>query len=196
MPNLNTVVENDANALATYARLFWDRLELEELTLENGVDHTPTQVEYQPEDFLTVLVTDRGVGAGLYLKGARFTGHDGLAGKLGHFRIDRMSDALACRCGKRGCVEAYASPHGLLKRLNPIFTNLAAAAKARDSKALEIFAEGGTTLGIALSYAINIVGPRGIAIFAPPALVHEVDHGASRAYWIEGLFPPPLGPFN
>jgi len=47
-----------------------------------------------------------GIGGGLILDGCPFTGARGAAGEIGHV-IVRAGGAL-CRCGRRGCVEAYA----------------------------------------------------------------------------------------
>ncbi|MBA3280322.1 MAG: ROK family protein [Geodermatophilaceae bacterium] len=47
-----------------------------------------------------------GIGGGLILDGRPFAGARGAAGEIGHV-IVRAGGAL-CRCGRRGCVEAYA----------------------------------------------------------------------------------------
>ncbi len=47
-----------------------------------------------------------GIGGGLILDGLPFTGAHGASGEIGHVII-REAGAL-CRCGRRGCVEAYA----------------------------------------------------------------------------------------
>jgi predicted NBD/HSP70 family sugar kinase len=147
---LHTVVENDAIALARYVYLFWDRLELEELTLKTDEGSTPA---IRPEDFVTVLITDQGIGGGFILDGKVYAGPSGLAGELGHMRLYWGQDALECRCGRQGCVEAYAAPHGLLGRLNHTYMSLDDAAEAKDPETSRIFAEGGATLGLAISYA-------------------------------------------
>ncbi|GHV63485.1 xylose repressor [Spirochaetia bacterium] len=52
-----------------------------------------------------VFIIRKGIGAGITLGGKLFRGYSGLAGELGHLPID--SEGPRCRCGKRGCVEAY-----------------------------------------------------------------------------------------
>jgi len=46
-----------------------------------------------------------GVGGALWLKGGLWKG-GGLAGEVGHMPLDPLSGPV-CRCGNRGCVEAY-----------------------------------------------------------------------------------------
>ena len=48
-----------------------------------------------------------GVGAGLILDDQIFRGTDGTAGEIGHLTLDDQGPL--CRCGSRGCLEAYAA---------------------------------------------------------------------------------------
>lgn len=47
-----------------------------------------------------------GIGGGLILDGRPFTGARGAAGEVGHVIV--ATGGALCRCGRRGCVEAYA----------------------------------------------------------------------------------------
>lgn len=64
------------------------------------------------ESFATVLFSD-GVGLGLFLDGAPFSGIHSSALEMGHLRFER--DGALCRCGKRGCIEAYAADYGIIR---------------------------------------------------------------------------------
>lgn len=57
-------------------------------------------------DYMTVVV-GTGVGAGLVLDGRLIHGSFGNAGHIGHVIVE--PDGLPCRCGARGCLEAYVS---------------------------------------------------------------------------------------
>jgi predicted NBD/HSP70 family sugar kinase len=46
-----------------------------------------------------------GIGIGITLDGKLFRGNSGLAGELGHLPVDPAGPL--CRCGRRGCVEAF-----------------------------------------------------------------------------------------
>jgi len=54
-----------------------------------------------------------GVGAGIVLGGELFRGARGFGGELGHITI--RPDGVHCRCGARGCLEAYANQEALLR---------------------------------------------------------------------------------
>lgn len=48
-----------------------------------------------------------GTGSGIILNGSPFTGSFGVAGEIGHIMVD--ANGPKCTCGKRGCLESYAS---------------------------------------------------------------------------------------
>jgi len=64
---------------------------------------------------LAFLTCSTGIGAGLILDGRLYRGSRFLAGEAGHQII--VPDGLPCGCGKRGCLEAYASGAGMARRL-------------------------------------------------------------------------------
>jgi predicted NBD/HSP70 family sugar kinase len=190
LPDLDVVVENDADALATYIRLFRGGLELQPLS-----GTSPASV---PDTFVAVVMTDGGIGAGLYLHGKRYVSN-GIAGEIGHFRINRDEQAPQCRwCRKRGCVESYATPralrlrlgkhiqeHGIDSDLKALCNDFAAAANSTHPDVKRVFGCGGEMLGVALSFAINLLGPEAIVIFAPRPLSNEAEGSAGRRYWDE-----------
>ncbi len=56
---------------------------------------------------LILVRVDEGVGAGIVLDGALFTGNRSAAGEIGHVVIDEHGEP--CACGKRGCLETVVS---------------------------------------------------------------------------------------
>ena len=63
-------------------------------------------------DMVFVKVSS-GVGAGLIINDALFRGAAGTSGEIGHLTLDDQGPL--CRCGSRGCLEAYAAVgHGAL----------------------------------------------------------------------------------
>lgn len=61
-----------------------------------------------------ILVTiGTGIGSGIILNGALYTGSTGVAGEIGHMIIEK--DGILCNCGRKGCFEKYASASALLK---------------------------------------------------------------------------------
>jgi len=112
-----------------------------------------------------------GVGGGLILDGKLHRGATGAAGELGHV-IVRAGGAL-CRCGRRGCVEAYAGTYGLqriARRLmrrppSPLTPKaLAEAARAGVPGAKKVWDEAGTWLGLGLSNAVLMFNPDAVLL--------------------------------
>ena len=64
-------------------------------------------------DSMAMLTLGTGVGSGLILHGRVWHGMFGMGGEVGHVTVD--TDGWLCGCGSRGCLEAYASAHGLLR---------------------------------------------------------------------------------
>ncbi len=62
------------------------------------------------KDFI-VITLGTGVGSGFVVNGDVMYGHDGFAGELGHTIVD--IDGRLCGCGRKGCLETYASANGL-----------------------------------------------------------------------------------
>lgn len=59
------------------------------------------------------LTLGTGVGSGIYLDGHIFSGNEGKGAELGHAVIEH--NGRLCACGRRGCLECYASASALTK---------------------------------------------------------------------------------
>lgn len=68
----------------------------------------------QGVDDLVVLLVGTGVGAALITGGVVYRGASSSAGEWGHTTI--VLDGAACRCGSRGCVEAYVGANAIIER--------------------------------------------------------------------------------
>ncbi|RVB87466.1 ROK family protein, partial [Mesorhizobium sp. M7A.F.Ca.AU.002.04.1.1] len=102
------------------------------------------------DDFIAILLS-HGIGMGLVLKGELFTGTHSSGGEFGHM-IHRPNGAL-CRCGRRGCVEAYAGNYAIWRNARQMGEDaepvadvsdadmraLAAAARERDGPEREAY---------------------------------------------------------
>ncbi|TDU87185.1 putative NBD/HSP70 family sugar kinase [Kribbella voronezhensis] len=62
-------------------------------------------------DSMAVVNLGTGVGAGIAIDGALIRGANNNAGEWGHTLL--QLDGRQCRCGRRGCVEAYLGVHGI-----------------------------------------------------------------------------------
>ncbi len=67
----------------------------------------------QGADHMVGIFVGTGIGGGVIINGELHYGSRGAAGEIGHMVV--VPDGRDCGCGKRGCVEAYASKIGMLK---------------------------------------------------------------------------------
>ena len=64
-------------------------------------------------DTIIMLTLGTGVGGGIIINGKLFEGNEGKAGELGHTVV--VVDGEQCTCGRKGCLEAYASATALIR---------------------------------------------------------------------------------
>ncbi|WP_430879799.1 ROK family protein [Granulosicoccus sp. 3-233] len=125
--------------------------------------------------FATVLF-GHGVGLGLYLNGQPFAGTRSSAMEIGHLRF--RTDGALCRCGKRGCIEAYTADYGIerLARGLPADTPpagrvadtamqaLCTAAESGDKAASLAFETAGIAIGEGLISVFTLLDPFPVAL--------------------------------
>ena len=63
---------------------------------------------------LIMITLGTGVGGGIIINGKLYDGLDGMGAQLGHEVI--VVNGRKCTCGRRGCLEAYASATALIKQ--------------------------------------------------------------------------------
>lgn len=130
-----------------------------------------------------MITLGTGVGSGIVIDGNVVYGNDGFAGELGHV-IMRRENGRLCGCGRKGCLETYASATGvartarefletrtedsLLRKLNPVSItskDVFDAAMQGDKLALEVFDFTGTMLGEAFADFVSFSAPEAIILF-------------------------------
>jgi glucokinase len=118
---------------------------------------------------LCMLTLGTGVGNGIILNGAVWSGHNGMGGEAGHNTVNPEGEP--CPCGSRGCLELYASATGVRRMAEELIgtdpqesggepamrtaRHVADLAIAGDRGALTVFARVGTALGIGLGALVN-----------------------------------------
>lgn len=136
------------------------------------------------DDFAAILFSS-GIGMGLYLKGKPFSGARSSAAEFGH--VVHNPEGALCRCGRRGCLEAYASDYGIWRVAHHLDENAppvaminaadfeALAEKARAVAGIErdAFQQAGKALGYALRSMFALIDPIPIAFVGPG--VHAFD---------------------
>lgn len=134
------------------------------------------------KDFIMITL-GTGVGSGIVINGQMVYGHDGFAGELGHM-IVRRENGRACGCGRKGCLETYASATGVARTAREFLEtsneetllrqipaqeitskDVFDAAIAGDKMAKEIFTFTGTVLGEAFADFITFSAPEAIILF-------------------------------
>ncbi|MFI7708061.1 ROK family protein [Nonomuraea sp. NPDC049480] len=124
-------------------------------------------------DHALVALLGRGVGLGIVSAGQVAYGSRSSAGEWGHMVIER--GGRLCRCGNRGCVEAYIGSDAILsawKDTGGVFEGtgwraigaLIAAAHQGDPAASTIVDEIIDCLGVALGGMVNLTNPERIVI--------------------------------
>lgn len=146
-----------------------------------------------------VITLGTGVGSGIVVNGELVYGHDGFAGEIGHTIVD--PNGRQCNCGRRGCLETYASAGGikrtafeLLARSNSpsllrsrSYEDLTArditdAASRGDVVACEAFEITGRILGLKLADAIAHTSPEAIILYGGLAQAGELIFEPTRRY--------------
>ncbi|KRF35308.1 ROK family transcriptional regulator [Nocardioides sp. Soil805] len=103
-----------------------------------------------------------GVGAGIVLDDRLFHGNGGTAGEIGHLTLDE--NGPVCRCGSRGCLEAYTSTVALqsmmaLQMPGATVDDIVKAARDGNVSALRALEDAGLHLGWALASVVNLINP-------------------------------------
>ncbi len=116
-------------------------------------------------DDLVYLNGKIGVGGGIITGGNPLSGHDGLAGEVGHMMLD--SSGPPCHCGGRGCVETYIGEQALMRlsgRSDPptreSVADVFAAARAGEPLALNGVQAVGVSLGRTVASLVNLLNPQ------------------------------------
>lgn len=124
-------------------------------------------------DEALVVLLGRGVGLGIVSGGHLARGFMSSAGEWGHMKIAR--GGRLCRCGGRGCVEAYLGADAILSAWRDAGSivdgsgwraigELLDAERAGDPVAIAVVEELVLTLGSALGGLVNLTNPRRIII--------------------------------
>jgi glucokinase len=167
-------LENDANCAA-----------LAETWCGAGLDETD----------MLMITLGTGVGGGLILHDELYSGPGGMAGEVGHVCID--PDGPPCGCGRRGCVEQFASATAATKRAVAAglprekpgdLELLAKAAREWDGPERALLTEVGRDLGRGLGIVVCLLDLRAFVIgggfgAATDVLEHGIREGLrDRSY--------------
>lgn len=146
-----------------------------------------------------------GVGSGIVVDGKLVHGKTGAAGELGHVLL--YPDGRPCGCGRKGCLETYASATGIkttareLLDQHPEYQGVLSqvprnkltskgigdAANAGDPLALKVMEMTGYWLGIAMANAVAFNGPEAVFLMGGPVKAGKVLLDPARKSFEEHL---------
>ena len=184
--NKPVVVTNDANA-AAIGEMYYGGAK--------GMKH------------FVVITLGTGLGSGIVVDGNVLYGHDGFAGELGHIIVQR-EDGRECGCGRKGCLETYASSKGVKRTALELLAGsdepsklrdipqqeltskeIAFAAKQGDAIAKKSFEITGEFLGEALANLVAISAPEAIFLCGGVANAGDLILNPVRKAMEKNLLP-------
>ena len=147
------------------------------------------------------LTLGTGVGGGLILHGAPYTGEHGMAMEVGHLTVVR--NGRPCGCGGKGCLETYASATGVAARFREKSGKEIAdssevfdLAQSGDTQAQEIIADAGRYLGFAIAEAAKLLDVENVSISGGLTGAWSLLHPALTESLNANLIPPLKGKIN
>lgn len=151
-----------------------------------------------------IITLGTGLGSGIVVNGELVYGHDGFAGELGHVIVEK--GGRLCGCGRRGCLETYASATGIKRTAFEVIADrnqetllssfsydditsfkIYEAAQNGDHIAREIFRETGRHLGEALADFVANGSPEAIFLFGGLANAGDLILDPTEKYMEENL---------
>jgi len=143
------------------------------------------------DDFFAVLLSN-GIGMGLMQKGKLFTGTHSSGGEFGHM-IHQPHGAL-CRCGRHGCIEAYAGNYAVVRAASggsgddapaadigeAEMEALADRARAAAGPERDAFHKAGEAIGYGLGSLFALFDPAPVAIVGPGAVAFDIMEAPIR----------------
>jgi len=152
-----------------------------------------------------VITLGTGLGSGVVVDGKLVYGSDGFAGEIGHTVYD--PNGRLCGCGRKGCLETYASATGIKRTVMDLLANsnhdsplrnvsfndldskmIYSAALAGDQLSKEAFEFTGKVLGLKLADAVAVTSPEAIILFGGLALAGNMIIEPTKKSMEENLF--------
>ncbi len=132
-------------------------------------------------DNVVMVTLGTGVGGGIIVRGRILNGNHGAAGEIGHIKV-KDDEKEKCACGKKGCLEQYASATGIvrvakrrlkkdketrstLRKIKDLTAkDVLDAAKKGDPMAVDVMERVGKLLGEAIATVTCVLNPDVVVI--------------------------------
>lgn len=183
--NIPVVVTNDANAAAVGEMVFGGARNM--------------------KNFI-VLTLGTGLGSGIVINGEVLYGHTAFAGELGHTTV--VPGGRECGCGKKGCLETYASASGLVRTVQQVLSEtrdesqlrdiapsaltskiVADAASKKDAVAVKAMNYTAEMLGLAITNSVVFSSPEAVFLFGGLTKAGDILFNPVREYVDKNVMP-------
>lgn len=156
-------------------------------------------------DFAVVTI-EHGVGMGLVIGNRLYRGANGVGLELGHTKV--QMDGALCRCGQRGCLEAYVADYALVREASialdldrdhretmpQVLERLYAQARDGNEAARTIFRRAGRYLAVGIANVTNLFDPSRVILSGERLrydyLYNEEVLGEMQAHTLHALGGP------
>ena len=147
-----------------------------------------------------------GVGGGIVSHGEVLRGSRNYAGEIGHMTVNGRGPR--CRCGNRGCLEAYVGAWALVRSARRILgpkpggglrgsrastpltpERIAGAARKGHRAAREVFVRAAEHLGTAIATLVNVLNPDVVGLAGGVATEFDLMEDRVRAVVADRAFP-------
>jgi predicted NBD/HSP70 family sugar kinase len=117
-----------------------------------------------------LVTVGAGIGCGIVVHDRVIAGARGVAGELGHLPV-LPDDGPECVCGNRGCLEAIASDHAILRDIRNLtgdqrmtLGQCLELAHRGDPAVRAVYASAGHAIGLGIASVANLIGPSRIIL--------------------------------
>ncbi len=145
------------------------------------------------DDFAAVLLS-QGIGIGLFQNGELVQGRNSSGTEFGHMTY--MPEGALCRCGRHGCIEAYAGGYGIFRTAmaqdpdsppqddikSGEMDDILAQARAGDPNASHAFQQAGAAIGAGLANLFALIDPFPVAMVGIGAKARDqLEHSIRKS---------------
>ena len=150
------------------------------------------------------ITLEQTVSLGLMVGGELYRGANGIGPEFGHLKVDPAG--RLCTCGKRGCVDAYASEAAIHRQAREIveldeqtddlptpaaMRQIAELARQGDGDLLAIYRDAGAKLGLATALIVNTLNPAKVILSGEGLLAADLMKESILAGLEDGLSASP-----
>ena len=151
------------------------------------------------ENFIAISLGHGGIGSCFFSNGMPYLGSGGFAGEIGHTCVEE--NGRLCTCGRRGCLEEYASDRGILRTASKLLEASDAPSLLRNLSEMTPLAIGqcadqGDALAVEVWHLTGVVLGRALANYASVVNPEAIILTGEQTEFCDWLIPPLQQSFN